>query len=279
MRFLTAFLLCCVTTIAQADDYVVIVFDTSASMGERMTSGKTRMDTAQTALHSVLGSIPQSTKVGIISFNGWVYDLQTVDRVKLNAAIDSLKPYGGTPLYQYIALGATRLLQERNNQNNVGSYKLLVVTDGAAGDAALNSDGRFPNGAVKPGVLKDILNRGVVIDAIGLDLGQDHALAKQINGKYMRGDDGKSLTKAIAKSVAEVGFGGANDTSEEAFQEVADLPNDFVLSTLKGLTTFPNHPINSWLWSKPGFKRSRSFKLGQRKTARSSRVLSWPCNV
>jgi hypothetical protein len=135
------------------------------------------------------------------------------------------------------------LLQERESQGNLGSYKLLVVTDGAASDDNLNVERTFADGSAKPGVLRDVLNRGVVIDAIGLDMADKHALSTQINGVYMRGDDPNSLSKAIAKSVAEVGFGSTQDASDEAFKEISELPEEFVLASLKGLTTFANQPI------------------------------------
>jgi uncharacterized protein YegL len=238
--FLTAI---AITNSVVADDHVVIVLDTSGSMADQMSVGKSRMEVAQDALVNVLSKVPDTTKVGILTFNGWVYDLQPVDRTKLEKAIRATRPSGGTPLYQYIGSGATRLLKERQDQNNVGSYKLLVVTDGAASDNWLNEDGEFNDNTLKPGVLRDILNRGVIVDAIGLDLADKHALSTQINGVYMRGDDPTSLTKALAKSVAEVGFGGTQDASDAAFKEISDLPESFVMASLKGLTTFSNHPI------------------------------------
>jgi uncharacterized protein YegL len=226
-----------------ADDYVVIVLDTSGSMADNIQSvGKSRMEVAKEALISVLSKIPNSTKVGILTFNGWAYDLQTIDHQKLFTAITSASPSGSTPLYACISEGTTRLLNERQNQGNVGSYKLLVVTDGAASDDWLNKDSRFRDGSEKPGVLKDVLNRSITVDAIGLDMSEQHALSTQINGTYMRGDDPNSLSKAITKSVAEVGF-TSQDASEESFKEISDLPESFVLASLKGLTTFSNQPI------------------------------------
>jgi len=227
-----------------ADDYIVIVIDTSGSMEDKMRSvDKTRMNVAQDALIGVLSKIPSTTKVGILTFNGWVYDIQNVDREELVTAIRSTSPSGGTPLYQFISDGATRLLEEREKQGNIGSYKLLVVTDGAASDNYLNEDSFFGDDSEKPGVLKDILNRSIAVDAIGLDIAEDHALATQINGIYMRGDDPESLSKAITKSVAEVGFGTNQDASDESFKEISELPEGFVLASLKGLTTFSNQPI------------------------------------
>lgn len=242
---LTFLFLFAIAGIASADDNIVIVFDTSGSMSDSMrgANGKTRIQVAQDALVNVLAKVPKSTKVGVLTFDGWVYDIQPVNQAKLGSAIRSTRPSGGTPLYQYISDGATRLLKERESQGNVGSYKLLVVTDGAAGDDELNVQSTFGDGSEKPGVLRDIMNRGIVVDAIGLDMSNEHALSTQINGVYMRGNDPNSLSKAIAKSVAEVGFGGTQDASDEAFQEISELPEDFVLASLKGLTTFSNQPI------------------------------------
>lgn len=231
---------------AVADDHVVIVFDTSGSMADNMQVGsvkKSRISVAQTALIEVLSQLPDSTKVGILTFNGWIYDLGPVDREKMKAAVLKTKPSGGTPLYQFMRDGATRLLKERQANNNVGSYKLLVVTDGIAGDAGLNTDGRFRDGSVKPGVLRDIISRVITVDAIGLDMVKKHPLSAEINGKYMRGDDPKSLASALKNSVAEVGFGSTKDASEDAFKEISELPDSFVNAALKGLTTFHNHPI------------------------------------
>ena len=237
-------MLVCITSIAIADDHIVIVFDTSGSMNDYMRSAKkTRIEVAQDALIGVLTKIPPTTKVGILTFSGWIYDLQPVNQVELAKAVRSTRPSGGTPLYQYIAGGATRLLKERQEQGNTGSYKLLVVTDGAATDPNLNADGFYPDRTSKPGVLKDVMNRGIIVDAIGLDIPNNHALSTEINGTYMRGDDPKSLTTAIAKSVAEVGFGTNQDASDEAFKEISELPDGFVMAALKGLTTFENQPI------------------------------------
>lgn len=233
-----------VSNVVSADDNIVIVFDTSGSMDDNMkTAGKTRLKVAQEALIGTLSNLPSTTKVGVLTFGGWVYDIQPVNQDVLTKAIRSTRPSGGTPLYQYISVGATRLLEERQKGNNLGSYKLLVVTDGIASDPALNNDSYFRDGTPKPGVLRDVMNRGISIDAIGLDMVDDHPLSKQINGLYMRGDDPSSLKKAIEKSVAEVGFGQNQNASDEAFREISELPEEFVLASLKGLTTFSNHPI------------------------------------
>lgn len=245
MRFIATLLvaLCLVGTV-QADDSIVIVFDSSGSMGEYMRSaGKTRMEVAQDALIDVLSKVPPTTKVGILTFDGWAKKIGPVDRASLTTTIRNIRPGGGTPLYEYLRAGGTALLGERAGQLNVGSYKVLVITDGEAGDDYLNRDETWPDGSPKPGVLNDIMSRNVTVDTIALDMAGDHDLKTKINGSYMKGDDPNSLTEAVSKAVAEVGFGDSQDASDDAFQEIADLPDDGVHAILTGLSTFPNHPI------------------------------------
>ncbi|CAE7860248.1 unnamed protein product [Symbiodinium microadriaticum] len=245
-RFLAALaLMLAVSVPAVADDYILIVVDTSGSMGEYMRSARqTRMQVAKTALTDVLSNIPTSTKVGILSFDGWVYnrEFRTTDKAKMIEAVNSMEPGGGTPLYEYMRAGGTEILKIREQAGNTGTYKLLVVTDGEASDEGLNRDASFRDGTPKPGVLKDIVSRGVIVDAIGLDMRGDHSLKTQINGYYMRGDDPASLKKNIQKSIhAEVNFD--DGTSDEMFKVVSELPDTFAGSVITALTTFQNHPI------------------------------------
>lgn len=240
----TLLLVLCLTTVIQADDSIVIVFDTSGSMGDYMRSAqKSRMEVAQDALVEVLSQVPDTTKIGILTFDGWIYELGLVNREKIGKAIRSARTGGGTPLYEYIRAGGTALLKERAQQLNSGSYKILVVTDGEAGDEYLNRSSKFSDGSIKLGVLDDIMSRNIVIDAIGLDMQGDHSLATKINGSYMRGDDSNSLVEAVSKAIAEVSFEGNQNVGEEAFADIAEIPDDAVMAIIKGLTTFQNHPV------------------------------------
>lgn len=239
----TLLFMCCLTTAVKASDSIVIIFDTSGSMGDYMRSAKkSRMEVAQDALAEVLSQVPDTTKIGILTFDGWIYELGLVNREKLEKAIWSARTGGGTPLYEYIRAGGTALLQERANQLNSGSYKILVVTDGEAGDEYLNRSSNFGDGSIRLGVLDDIMSRNITIDAIGLDMTGNHSLATKINGSYMRGNDSASLVEAVSKAVAEVSFDNKN-VEEDAFADIAEIPDDAVLAVIKGLTTFQNHPV------------------------------------
>jgi hypothetical protein len=243
-QFLAAAAAMVIAGSAMADDNVVIVFDNSGSMGEWMGSAKaTRMKVAQDALVATLSKLPPTTNVGIVTFRGWVYDLAPADPARLESAVRGVVADGGTPLYQYIKVGADRLLQERDKKLNVGYYKLLVVTDGEAQDNGLNDSGTWKDGSYRPGYLEDIQNRGIVVDAIGLEMAGSHSLKTKINGQYMVGNDPASIVQSLQKSVAEVGFGKDGGVGDEAFQTVGELPDAFVKASLQGLTTFQNQPV------------------------------------
>jgi len=67
----------------------------------------------------------------------WLYPLGPRDDAKLMQAIDRPQPGGGTPLGAYLKKGTDRLLEERAKQFGYGTFRLLVVTDGEAGDKEL----------------------------------------------------------------------------------------------------------------------------------------------
>jgi hypothetical protein len=119
----------------------------------------------------------------------------------------------------------------------------VVVTDGEAQDDSLNQDGKFKNGELRLGYLRDTISRGINVDAMGLDMKGDHALATQINGSYMRGDDPAAVQNSLKKSVAEVGFDGKDGVSQEAFNTINEMPENFARASLSGLTEFLNQPI------------------------------------
>lgn len=226
-----------------AGDTIIVVFDTSGSMDEFMRSAqKDRMTVAKQALIEVLSKVPTTTKIGVLTFQGWAYKVAPVEINSLTRSIDSIVAQGGTPLYEFIAQGGTELLTERENNSNVGYYKLVVVTDGEAGDINLNEDSVLEDGSFRLGVLKDVISRGIVVDTIALDMKSEHSLKTSINGVYMSGDDPESLRQSLTKAVAEVGFGDDSITAD-AFKELTDVPDAFANSVIEGLSTFKNAPI------------------------------------
>ena len=218
----------------QVTDNVVVVVDASGSMGANMAgTGRDRMSVAKGALKQVLDQIPDTTHVGILVFprGNWVYPLGPRKESMLAGAIDSIQSGGGTPLGEYMKRGADVLLDARRKQFGYGTYRLLVVTDGEAGDARQVE-------AYTP----DIISRGITIDVIGVEMASRHTLATKVHS-YRNANDPESLKQAISEVFAEVASGDAGQTGEDAFELIADLPEATASAMLKSLSTSGNQPI------------------------------------
>lgn len=219
-------------------DNVVIVLDASGSMKERMrSSGVVKMDAAKMALKAVLQQVPETTHIGLLVFSArnvkddWVYPLGPRDDAALLASIDRPEAYGGTPLGQYMKIAADRLLEERQKQFGYGTYRLLVVTDGEAGD--------------RPRVEKftpEIMARGITVDVIGVDMTARHTLATKVHS-YRSADDPDSLKQAVQAVFAEIASDSGSDADEDAFALIADIPFEVAEGMLSALATSGNYPI------------------------------------
>jgi hypothetical protein len=216
----------------QVTDNVVVVVDASGSMGAPM-GGSTRMSVAKNALKQVLDQIPDTTHVGILVFprGDWVYPLGPRKESMLAGAIDSIQSGGGTPLGDYMKRGADALLEARKKQFGYGTYRLLVVTDGEAGDARQVE-------AYTP----DIISRGITIDCIGVEMASRHTLATKVHS-YRNANDPESLKQAISEVFAEVASGDAGPGGENAFELITDLPEATASAMLQSLSTSGNQPI------------------------------------
>jgi uncharacterized protein YegL len=196
-------------------------------------TGRDRMSVAKDALKQVLDQIPDTTHVGILVFpsGNWVYPLGPRKESMLAGAIDSIQAGGGTPLGDYMKRGADVLLDARRKQFGYGTYRLLVVTDGEAGD-------RGKVEAFTP----DIISRGITIDCIGVEMASRHTLATKVHS-YRNANDPESLKQAISEVFAEVASGDAGQAGEDAFELIADLPEATASAMLKSLSTSGNQPI------------------------------------
>lgn len=230
-------------------DNVVIVLDASGSMRERMTGTDTsKMEAAKAALKEVLRRVPESTHIGLLQFSSkdirenWLYPLGPRNEEELLKAIERPQPGEGTPLGAYIKIGADRLLEERAAQFGYGTYRLLIVTDGEASDRKL-VDRYTP----------DVVSRGLIVDVIGVDMKQDHTLAKQAHS-YRRANDPESLKTAVAAVFAEVAKSGTDSVGEDAFETIAGLPNEIAAVALQTLSTSGNHLIGSRPFAEVGSK-------------------------
>lgn len=222
----------------QATDNVVIVLDSSGSMGRPLPgTGMDKMTAAKAALKQVLSSVPQETHIGLLVFSSqgvsdeWIYPLGPRDDARLMNAIDLPRPGYGTPLGVYLKKGADRLLQERAKQFGYGTFRLLVVTDGEAEDQKL-VDRYTP----------ELIARGIKVDVIGVAMNQRHTLATKVHS-YRSANDPASLKQALAEVFGEIGGRSDDATSAAVFQEIASIPNEVAVGMIQALSSSGNHPI------------------------------------
>ena len=223
------------TATAGATDSVVIVLDDSGSMNEKMSGGVKRIDAAKKAIDAVLKQFPPDTRLGLLLLNGekskkhWAIPLEHLSVPQATRRVDSVMADGGTPLGDRIREGADALLQLRVKQI-YGNYRLLIVTDGEANDARLLDQ-----------YLPDVLSRGLIVDAIGVDMKQNHSLATRVHS-YRRADDGAALSKAIQEVFAEK-FDSNTVNSQADFALLQALDDGTAKEALITLSKPNNSPI------------------------------------
>ena len=239
--------LACFSPTVFSQENVVIVLDDSGSMSEGMSNGKSRMETAKSALVKVLKQFGPDTKLGVLLLNGaysterWAVPLEPLSPQDAIRKIESLNARGGTPLGERMKDGADALLQLRDKQK-YGTYRLLIVTDGEANDARLLN-----------AYLPDILSRGLIVDAIGVDMRQDHSLANRVHS-YRRADDDAALDKALQEVFAERAD-PSQPSSDDEYALLEGIEDSTVEEVLVELSKPNNAPIQerAWpsLWGEP----------------------------
>ena len=251
------------TDVVDYHDNVVIVLDASGSMKQNMRGTRVKkMQAAKDALKAVIENVSPATHIGLLVFssknlkNDWAYPLGPQDQQALAKAIDLPIANRGTPLGEYIKIGADRLLEARKKQYGYGSYRLLVVTDGEANDPEL-VDRYSPL----------VLARGITMDVIGVDMEQDHTLATMAHS-YRRANDPDSLEQAIREVFAELSADSGDFSMDEAFELLAPFPVESAAAALQALSTSGNEPIGSADSNQTSPQRKRQ---GQANAAQQSR--------
>jgi len=241
ISFLILSLALCVNVFAQDETFrknIMIVFDASGSMGESLSRQDTvvKLVAAKSALKQVLQNTDPNTNVGLFVFgnvrNDYPYPIGPVDRARLYSAIDEINYGGGTPLGEYMQKAANKLLEQRAKQFGYGSYKLLVVTDGEAGDYSLMAQ-----------VAPEVLKRGVTLDVIGVGMTQAHQLAK-MSSSYRAANDSKALRAAIVAVVAETSSQDGGKANTEDYDLISGVTDDQAKDILTCITsTTQNQPL------------------------------------
>jgi uncharacterized protein YegL len=238
IAFVLSLMLGSLGSIAHATDHVVIILDDSGSMNEAMAGNIRKMDAAKRALVKVVEQIPDTTNVGILLLNGarannhWLVPLGALDKKNATIKVNSIGANGGTPLGEAMRIASDQLLQARN-KSVYGTYRLIVVTDGEATDKVLLDQ-----------YLPDILSRGLIVDAIGVNMAGNHSLATQVHS-YRRADDEAALSNAIVEILAE--SSGDNSGSSDSDFELLNALNDVDAGEiLKALAKPNNDPVTGY---------------------------------
>lgn len=222
------------TSNATAQQNVVIIIDDSGSMATRMQTNRriSRMTAAQDALVKVLRDVPDNAQVGVLALNSqgqagnWVIPMGPLDRSAVQQRINSIRADGGTPLGAAMQTALNTLLESRQRQM-YGTYRMLIVTDGEAGDPELVE--RY---------VPIARARGFILDVIGVDMPGDHSLATQAN-TYRRADDEASLATAIADVFAETAD-DSGDAGQSDYDMLAPLPAEVAAVALATLSQVDN---------------------------------------
>lgn len=225
---------------------IVVLLDASGSMNETFSSdaNRTKLQTAKNALKSVLSKLPDDINIGLLIFSTshstpWLYPLGVKESDRFLNAVAGVRANGGTPLGQYMKMGADALLAQREKQYNYGSYRLLVITDGKARDAHLVD-------AYTPA----IMNRQIRVDVIGVDMPEDHMLATVVDS-YRRADNPEQLIEAVSKILAETSS-STIDADEDLFELIQPLTNELARGMIEALSAVPsNQPIGLESVSEP----------------------------
>ena len=226
-------------SIANAQQNVVIIIDDSGSMAARLQSNSriSRMTAAQDALIKVLRDVPDSAQVGVLALNSqgqsgnWVIPMGPLDRSDVQQRINSIRADGGTPLGAAMQAALNTLLESRQRQM-YGTYRMLIVTDGEAGDPDLVE--RY---------VPIARARGFILDVIGVDMPGDHSLATKAT-TYRRADDEASLATAIADVFAET-TDDSGDAGQSDYDLLAPLPIEVASAALTTLSQVDNTLVDA----------------------------------
>jgi uncharacterized protein YegL len=239
-RFLLTLSLLIAGHCAMGDDHVVVLLDTSGSMAERMRHTRAiKIDVAKQALQKVVDQMPAATQLGLLTFDNWAFPIGPVDKTKSQQSISLMRTGGGTPLGEYLKVAADSLLSIREKKYGVGTYTLLVVTDGESTDGSLMDE-----------YTPDIVSRGITLKTIGLDLNEAHTLSRY-SVSYFAADNPDALENALKKAVAELPVGN-DQVEEDAYAMLSAIPDAMAPQLIDSLTN--TLTLNQPIGEKPKVK-------------------------
>nr|WP_254705875.1 VWA domain-containing protein [Streptomyces vilmorinianum] len=184
---------------------LVMVLDSSGSMGDDDGSGRTRMEAARTAVGTVVDGLPDGHPTGLRVYGAdqprgctdtrLVRPVAPLDRAGIKAAVAALRPTGDTPIGLSLRNAAQDLPEPA--PGTIGTRTILLI-----------SDGEDTCGSPKPCEVAAQLAKdgiGLRIDTVGFQVKgaarkQLECIAEAGNGRYYDAPDADALARQLQRA-------------------------------------------------------------------------------
>lgn len=182
-------------------DNLMLAVDMSGSMDGGDCAGDyySKADAAKDAIGTWLKSVPEQANVGVAAFvdgkSELFVPLGTNNRRTIIETVKGFRPNGGTPLSEVIDLAEQELENQARYQQGYGSYRVVVITDGA------HSGGYDPRPVVER-ILGNPANP-VEIHTIGFCVDENHALNQPGLTHYRSATNPTELKAGLESVLAE----------------------------------------------------------------------------
>jgi len=178
-----------------ASTAMMLVIDTSGSMGENVGGGTTKMELAKQAAVAAAELLGEYDQIGIIAFEDtprWVIPLTpATDLGAIESAISVMEPGGGTEIYTAVKT----------------AYDALANVDAKVKHIILLTDGEAPRGPYEQ-LTQQMRDNHVTLSTIGIGQDADTALLQELarlgNGRYYDGNDAFDLPRLVVKETQQV---------------------------------------------------------------------------
>lgn len=184
---------------------LVMVLDSSGSMGDDDGTGRTRMESARAAVSTVVDGLPDGYPTGLRVYGAdrphgctdtrLVRPVQKLDRDAVKRAVEAVRPRGDTPIGLSLRKAAQDLPEPAGGA--IGTRTILLI-----------SDGEDNCGAPQPCEVAEQLGKegvGLRIDTVGFQVGaaareQLECVAHAGNGRYYDAPDAEALARQLQRA-------------------------------------------------------------------------------
>ncbi|MGW8889642.1 vWA domain-containing protein [Streptomyces sp. NPDC055749] len=184
---------------------LVMVLDSSGSMGDDDGAGRTRMESARAAVGTVVDALPDGHPTGLRVYGAdrprgctdtrLVRPVEKLDRAALKAAVAGVRPRGDTPIGLSLQKAAEDLPEPSGGA--IGTRTVLLI-----------SDGEDNCGTPQPCEVAEQLGKdgaGLRIDTVGFQVEgaareQLECIARAGNGRYYDAPDAEALARQLQRA-------------------------------------------------------------------------------